>query len=729
MSATKCASFIRARDPSILAWNRPAINPSVKMDLCSAFTDESSSGEKDKEHLQVYLRLKPCDHLNEIYDIENNVLVCRVPRGSQFMRNIQDGNKVKRQYSFTKIYGPDTNQVELFNDCIKHRMLDFLNGKNGNIFTYGTSGSGKTYTILGTATNPGIIPRALEYMFRTLPPIDEVPILKPTESGDVELLEMSARRAELNLRNNFLNSSSTKDRSLHIKTYKAMRERLSVEPTATIEEGTNVAIGIWVSFAEVYNEYIYDLLQPKPARGKQRPKLRLGQDEKGNTYIKNLTNISVSSGLEAYEILQYGMHHLNYASTSVNAHSSRSHCIFTIKLAQVYSTEVQITQFNFCDLAGSERAKHTNNIGVHLKESNNINTSLHVLGRCIKTIRASQKNINMSSRAPFRESKLTRLFQRSLIGGEGIAMIVNVNPHRDMFDEGQHVLNFSAVAQDITVEAEIKPTKKRFSQYIHSTALPSISESEQSELDILRDQVQTLYSELESQRMMWSEKEVSIRREIQNATQARNKVMNENWQRRMEEREKSLIELHEFKLAQLEEYYERKLNANSKRPRLTNVINLDDSEIDNLDSSDVSNLDDAKEALKLKTDEVDKLRTSLREVQERISALQADVTRFSFDMQLKDQEITKTNKQLTETENELITVKQKNRELETLLRHAKAEFQELELTVKNNELEVFNLHEKNADLNEQLLARATDIVEHVEYVEQLEEKLNEVNLE
>lgn len=278
--------------------------------------------------------------------------------------------------------------------------------------------------------------------------------------------------------------------------FRAMRERLSVEPTATIEDGSNVSIGIWVSFAEVYNEYIYDLLQPKPARGKQRPKLRLGQDEKGNTYIKNLTNISVSSGLEAYEILQYGMHNLNYASTSVNAHSSRSHCIFTIKLAQVSSDEVQISQFNFCDLAGSERAKHTNNVGALLKESNNINTSLHVLGRCIKTIRESQKNINASGRAPFRESKLTRLFQRSLVGSEGIAMIVNVNPHRDMFDEGQHVLNFSAVAQDITVEPEIKPTKKRFSQYIHShsSALPSISECEPSELEILRDQVLTLKS-------------------------------------------------------------------------------------------------------------------------------------------------------------------------------------------------------------------------------------------
>ncbi|GLV34072.1 subito [Carabus blaptoides fortunei] len=149
------------------------------------------------------------------------------------------------------------------------------------------------------------------------------------------------------------------------------------EPTATIEVGTNVEIGIWVSFAEVYNEDVYDLLQPKPARDKQRPKLRLGQDEKGNTYIKNLTNISVSSGLEAYEILQYGMHHLHYASISVNAHSSRSHYIFAIKLAQVHSTEEQISQFNFCDLAGSERAKHTNNIGVQLKESKNINTSLH----------------------------------------------------------------------------------------------------------------------------------------------------------------------------------------------------------------------------------------------------------------------------------------------------------------------------------------------------------------
>lgn len=260
-----------------------------------------------------------------------------------------------------------------------------------------------------------------------------------------------------------------------------MQQRLSREPAASlIEEFSDIKLGIWVSFAEVYNEYVYDLLIPEPPRGKIRPKLPLGLDSNGRTYIKNLTSINVSSGLDAYQILQYGMHNLNYASTILNKHSSRSHCIFTIKLVQTNfsGSEVQLSHFNFCDLAGSERVKNSCSVGDRLKESNNINTSLHVLGRCIKTIREVQKG-NENKVVPFRESKLTRLFQPALSGHESIAMIVNMSPARHMFDESQHVLNFSAITKNIMVEHVQKIKKETLIE----------NESEVSENNYLKEQV------------------------------------------------------------------------------------------------------------------------------------------------------------------------------------------------------------------------------------------------
>lgn len=161
-----------------------------------------------------------------------------------------------------------------------------------------------------------------------------------------------------------------------------MQQRLSSEVVAEIDDLANLSVSLWISFAEIYNESIFDLLKTPLPRGKERPRLRLGNSSDG-CFIKDLTSIHVSSAVEAYQILQCGLHNLKYAATLVNPHSSRSHCIFTMKLIQVSEAEggAYISTFNFCDLAGSERVKKTMNIGIRLKESNNINTSLLVLGK------------------------------------------------------------------------------------------------------------------------------------------------------------------------------------------------------------------------------------------------------------------------------------------------------------------------------------------------------------
>lgn len=95
--------------------------------------------------------------------------------------------------------------------------------------------------------------------------------------------------------------------------------------------------------------------------------------------------------------------------------SSRSHCVFTIYLVKSDNTTATVSRFNFCDLAGSERVSNTNHTGMRLKESQAINSALHVLGRCIKIIKENQMN-GTKQMVPFRESKLTRLFHKALLG-------------------------------------------------------------------------------------------------------------------------------------------------------------------------------------------------------------------------------------------------------------------------------------------------------------------------
>lgn len=363
--------------------------------------------------------------------------------------------------------------------------------------------------------------------------------------------------------------------------YRNMQQRISSEPVAMIDELKGVSVSIWVSFAEIYNEYIYDLLQFNQSKNKQREKLKLGKDSRGQVYIKDLTSIHVSSGVEAYQILQYGLQYLQYASTTVNSHSSRSHCIFTIKLVQLSANKKDfiVTFFNFADLAGSERLKKTMNKGDRLKESNNINASLLVLHRCITIVRNAQKG-SKSKVAPFRESKLTQLFQNALSGQESIYMIVNINPIINMYDESQHVLNFSAIAKDIIVESQ-KPSKlekdRRFSEYIEarSTIAPPKIIVEECDNPELLEKVEQLYMEIDRLKYENEASEVKIRTEI---TDNFVKLMDNRevtWKQRIKDLEEEHLKEKQYWQAQLESLeHERQ---SKKRKLDDSVIVLDDS--------------------------------------------------------------------------------------------------------------------------------------------------------
>ncbi|CAG2068460.1 unnamed protein product, partial [Timema podura] len=181
-------------------------------------------------------------------------------------------------------------------------------------------------------------------------------------------------------------------------TFREMQHHLHKEQDSTFIkwDRCDMNFSVFVSFAEIYNENLYDLLEPpmevlrRHRDGPKKRSLQFGRDLKGNTYIKGLRQIKVSSADEAFQVLLFGQNNLQFASTELNSVSSRSHCIFSIILVRHADTEdpviTTINTFSFCDLAGTERAKKTHNVGERLKESQNINTSLLVLGRCLKAI-------------------------------------------------------------------------------------------------------------------------------------------------------------------------------------------------------------------------------------------------------------------------------------------------------------------------------------------------------
>ena len=196
---------------------------------------------------------------------------------------------------------------------------------------------------------------------------------------------------------------------------------------------------IWVSYAEIYNQYIYDLLEEPPSvleenQGQSRKKLKLKvlfllplmafipesklkmQHSKLKTkfkfkykfktigndcFIPGLIEVRVRNLEEAYLVLRKGQKNRQVFSTLLNGQSSRSHGVFNIKLIKlpIVNGEViedpsviRATRFSIVDLAGSERYTKTKNTGDRLREAGNINKSLMCLVRCMEVLRNNQAN-------------------------------------------------------------------------------------------------------------------------------------------------------------------------------------------------------------------------------------------------------------------------------------------------------------------------------------------------
>uniref|UniRef100_A0A672LYX5 Kinesin-like protein n=1 Tax=Sinocyclocheilus grahami TaxID=75366 RepID=A0A672LYX5_SINGR len=205
-----------------------------------------------------------------------------------------------------------------------------------------------------------------------------------------------------------------------------------------LEEG--VQFSVWVSFYEIYNEFLYDLLDAPPSlQSHKRATLRLSDDKHGNPYVKDLTWIQVRSAEEAWKVLKAGQRNQSFASTHLNHNSSRRY------VCHVFCPG----RLSVCDLAGSERCKAQQN-GERMKEANNINTSLLTLGRCITALRHNQTNKSRPPLVvPFRDSKLTRVLQSFFCGHGRSCMLVNINPCASTYDETLQALKFSAIATQL----------------------------------------------------------------------------------------------------------------------------------------------------------------------------------------------------------------------------------------------------------------------------------------
>lgn len=291
------------------------------------------------------------------------------------------------------------HQEDVYN-ALGEEFLDHnFEGYHTCIFAYGQTGSGKSYTMMGTPDQPGLIPRTCEDLF----------------------------------------------------------ERIQ----AAQNENTNIAYNVRVSYFEVYNEHVRDLLVPASPSGPPNY-LKIRESPTDGPYVKDLTEVPVRSIDEILRHMKNGDSSRTTASTKMNDTSSRSHAVFTIMLRQIHhdmetdETTERSSRIRLVDLAGSERAKSTEATGARLREGSNINKSLTTLGRVIaaladpKTLRPGAKRKEI---VPYRDSILTWLLKDSLGGNSKTAMIACIAPSD--YDETLSTLRYADQAKRIRTRAVV----------------------------------------------------------------------------------------------------------------------------------------------------------------------------------------------------------------------------------------------------------------------------------
>ena len=297
-------------------------------------------------------------------------------------------------WSFDRSDPHFADQSNVFEDLGKPLIDNAFQGYNNCIFAYGQTGSGKSYSMMGFGAESGVIPRICKDMFDRI-------------------------------------------------------EDLQKDP--------NVTCAVEVSYLEIYNERVRDLLNPST-----RGNLKVREHPSTGPYVEDLAKLLVRSFPEIENLMDEGNKARTVAATNMNETSSRSHAVFTLTLTQKKRDEEtkmdmeRSAKISLVDLAGSERANSTGATGARLKEGAEINRSLSTLGRVIAALAdlsaGKKKNASM---IPYRDSVLTWLLKDSLGGNSMTAMIAAISPADLNFEETLSTLRYADSAKRIKNHAVV----------------------------------------------------------------------------------------------------------------------------------------------------------------------------------------------------------------------------------------------------------------------------------
>ncbi|XP_029043821.2 chromosome-associated kinesin KIF4-like [Osmia bicornis bicornis] len=286
-----------------------------------------------------------------------------------------------KSFTFNYVFPPTIGQEDFYNTAVKDMVKNIFEGYNVTILAYGQTGSGKTHS-MGT-----------------------------NYSG--------------------ADNSGVIPQAVH-----------DIFDIVSLKQEWNFKIT--VSFMELYQEQLYDLLADK-----QRSQCMVDiRDDGKNIKVTGVVENEVTNAAETLQYLTQGSSGRATGATAMNANSSRSHAIFTLCVHQQKKSNPDIattSKFHLVDLAGSERSKKTQATGERFKEGVNINKGLLALGNVISQLGEGSTTCHVS----YRDSKLTRLLQDSLGGNSMTLMIACVSPADYNLDETLSTLRYADRARKI----------------------------------------------------------------------------------------------------------------------------------------------------------------------------------------------------------------------------------------------------------------------------------------
>ncbi|XP_028999228.1 kinesin-like protein KIF13B isoform X2 [Betta splendens] len=358
----------------------------------------------DDSNVKVAVRVRPMNRREKelntkcVVEMVKNQTILNPAGGNLGKGDSRNQSKVfAYDYCFWSMDETDKEKFagqEVVFQCLGESLLhNAFQGYNACIFAYGQTGSGKSYTMMGSGDQPGLIPRLCSALFE--------------------------------------------------RTQKEQRE----EESFTVE----------VSYMEIYNEKVRDLLDPKGGR----QTLRVREHKVLGPYVDGLSRLAVASYKDIESLMSEGNKSRTVAATNMNEESSRSHAVFNIILTHTLkdlksgTSGEKVSRLSLVDLAGSERAAKTGAAGERLKEGSNINKSLTTLGLVISALAEQGTAKNKNKFVPYRDSVLTWLLKDCLGGNSRTAMVATVSPAADNYEETLSTLRYADRAKNIVNHAVV----------------------------------------------------------------------------------------------------------------------------------------------------------------------------------------------------------------------------------------------------------------------------------